>query len=163
MKKQNLLIITLLTMIVLLRLFVFSPVTVSGRSMEPTLQSGEKGIILKQKNPKRNDIVCFRNNSNSEELFIKRVIGVGGDKVLLDGNAVFVNGNELDEEYLIDYPQNSDYNHLDKNLWEFIVPSDTFFVLGDSRTISLDSRRIGFVPKENVIGVLALSFALNKY
>lgn len=81
LNKKEILLVVLLTVALFLRMFMFSPVTVSGVSMEPTLYSGERGIILKHSTIQRGDIICFIGNKEKEELFIKRVIGVEGDTI----------------------------------------------------------------------------------
>lgn len=162
LNKKEILLVVLLTVALFLRMFMFSPVTVSGVSMEPTLYSGERGIILKHSTIQRGDIICFIGNKENEELFIKRVIGVEGDTIQLQANKVFVNGTELEEEYLIDYPWNSNYNVLQPET-SFQVPAQMYFVMGDNRVNSLDSRKIGFVTEEDVWGKLVFSYGFKKY
>jgi len=163
LKMKNVLLTTTLVLILFLRMFVISPVTVSGVSMEPTLYSGERGILLKKAEVQRNDIICFMGDAESQEVFIKRVIGVEGDTIRVSGNHVYVNGVELEEDYLIDYPIHSNYNLLGDVGRDFTVPENTYFVLGDNRTISLDSREIGFVAEEAVAGKLIFSFGAKSH
>ena len=162
-KKKNIAVIFFVGIIFFARLFVFQPIEVSGVSMEPTLYSGERGIVLKKETIQRNDIVCFWSKNKSDDILIKRIIGVEGDQITLLENTIFVNGVEIEEDYLIDYPFGSNVNGLHEEVKGFTVPTDSFYMLGDNRIISLDSRKFGFVPKENVIGKLIFSFGIKSY
>lgn len=161
--KKAVLSVFLLVALLFLRMFVFSPITVSGVSMEPTLYSGEKGVIVKNGKLNRGDIICFVGDKEKEEIFIKRVIGLTGDTILLQENKVFVNGSELEEDYLIDYPPNSNYHLSQQTEKEFTVPPDTYFVMGDNRVNSVDSRKIGFVEQDDVWGKLVFSYGFKTY
>lgn len=161
--KKAVLSVLLLVALLFLRMFVFSPITVSGVSMEPTLHSGEKGFIVKSGKLNRGDIICFVGNKEKEEIFIKRVIGMADDTILLHENKVFVNGIELEEGYLIDYPPNSNYHLTPQTEEAFTVPPDTYFVMGDNRVNSIDSRNIGFVEQEDVWGKLVFSYGFKTY
>lgn len=159
-RKKNIAIFLLFSLMFILRIFIFSPVSVSGVSMEPTLYSGEKGIILKNAPVNRNDVICFTGDKETNELFIKRVIGVAGDLIRIEHNKIFVNDSELDEPYLIAYPANSNFNLVDLSNESFIVPEKMIFVLGDNRIKSFDSREFGFVSEKAIIGKLVISFGL---
>ncbi|HLG11402.1 MAG TPA: signal peptidase I [Dehalococcoidia bacterium] len=101
--------------------------------------------------PQRGDVIVFRYPKDPKRDFIKRVIGVPGDKIRIDDTgAVFVNGDAIDEEYIADASPRS--------LEEQIVPPESYFVLGDNRPNSSDSRNWGFVPEENIIGKAMLSY-----
>lgn len=121
---------------------------------------------------KRGDIIVFRYPVDIRQTFVKRVIGIPGDRIRLSNKEVFLNGHPLDEPfkfnktpYLDSYRDNfpTDPNTriddralemLDKNLdhGEIVVPPDSYFALGDNRDSSLDSRYWGFVPRSNIIG-----------
>ena len=120
---------------------------IEGDSMEPTMNDGEYVIISKLSyklgDPERGDVIVFRFPRSPDRDFIKRIIGLPGDKVeVRDGN-VFVNGTQLHEEYIAADPN---YN----SAWE--VGPDQLFVLGDNRNNSSDSHVWGLLPAENVIG-----------
>lgn len=156
-RKQKFYIFFLMFFIFFLRIFIISPVSVSGISMEPTLYSGETGIVFKKGSIERNDIICFIGEKESGDIFIKRVIGLAGDSIKINENEIFVNRIQLEEPYLIKYPLNSNFNLA--NI-EFTVPKGKIFVLGDNRIVSLDSREIGYVSEEEVIGKLIISFGI---
>lgn len=159
-RKKDISFFLLVFLIFVLRMFVFSPVSVSGVSMEPTLYSGETGIILKKMTVNRDDIICFIREKESGEIFIKRVIGVAGDFIKIEHNKIFVNGVNLEESYLIDYPIDSNFNLVNSASNSFVIPEGMVFVLGDNRVVSLDSRNIGYVAEKDIVGKLIFSFGL---
>lgn len=126
---------------------VVARVRVQKISMEPTLEPGE--ILLVNKLAYRfgeieyGDIVTFHYPLDPELDYVKRVVGLPGDEILVSGGEVFVNGQELYESYIFAAPEY-------EGTWE--VPDASLFVLGDNRNPSADSHVWGFVPFENVIG-----------
>lgn len=119
--------------------------------MEPTLNNGEIVVLLKTNKLQRGDLCGF---SYSNKILIKRVIGLPGDTIIIDeAGTVFVNGEELDEPYV-----------SDKSLGEcdiefpYEVPEGTYFLMGDHRETSIDSRNtvIGCIEKEQIVGKLFL-------
>lgn len=130
--------------------FLFKPTVVSGDSMNPTLTNGDFYLLNRfevwNKTIDSKDIVVFK--TDSERLFIKRVIGLPGDKVEIANGEVFVNGKALKEDYINDV-------YTDGQL-SVTVPEKAFFVLGDNRLPgrSLDSRfeELGFVSHKDVVG-----------
>jgi len=132
--------------------FVYQPVKVEGTSMMPGLTDQERIFINKFTyrfglgSIERGDTVVFRSPPEHEKSYIKRVIGLPGDRIRIDHGQVYVNGKPLVEDYvLMDYPDNS-------VMEERVVPPDHFFVLGDHRTSSSDSRAWGFVPRDSIYG-----------
>jgi signal peptidase I len=121
---------------------------VSGPSMSPHVSSGEFVMIdtlaYHFHTPSRGDIVTFRHDGATPELYIKRVIGIPGDRVRIDRGAVYVNGTRLSEPYV----QFSD----DRSEAEITVPPDDVYVLGDNRAVSEDSRTFGPVPDSALTG-----------
>ncbi|NLM55673.1 MAG: signal peptidase I [Firmicutes bacterium] len=137
-------------MAALIMTFVARAYTVNGESMLPTLHHGERLLVDKLSyrfvEPARGDIVVFKYPANPKEQFIKRIIGVPGDTVAIKNGIVYVNGIALEEDY-ISAPARIGFR-------EQQVPPGTYFVLGDNRNNSEDSRfsGVGFVPKENIVG-----------
>jgi len=137
-------------MAALIMTFVARAYTVNGESMLPTLHHGERLLVDKLSyrftEPKRGDIVVFKYPANPKEQFIKRIIGVPGDLVSVQNGIVYVNGVALAEDY-ITAPARIGFR-------EQRVPEGAYFVLGDNRNNSEDSRfsGVGFVPRENIVG-----------
>lgn len=136
--------------------FLFRPFQVNGQSMFPNYHNGEyiltNLIGLKLGQPTRGEVVVFESPIDKEKDFIKRVIGVPGDKVMVSGGYVFVNGIKLDESnYLAPDVKTYGGNFMSENE-EVIVPENSYLTLGDNRNASSDSREWGFVPKEKLIG-----------
>ena len=134
---------------VLITTLVLPVLQIAGTSMEPTLNNGDIVVLLKTSKLHYGDLCGF---SYSNKILIKRVIAMPGDTVVIDesGN-VFVNGEVLDEPYI-----------TDRGLGEcdiefpFTVPENTYFLMGDHRTTSIDSRStvIGCIPSEQIVGKL---------
>ncbi|MGI6542163.1 MAG: signal peptidase I [Limnochordia bacterium] len=130
--------------------FIMQSFLVQGSSMEPTLHHGERLMVDKVtyrfREPKRGEIVVFRYPSDTRRKFIKRVIGLPGDLVEVRKHLVYVNGVPLNEPY-IKGPTYRDFGPV-------IVPEDTYFVLGDNRNNSDDSRfpDVGPVPRRLILG-----------
>ena len=132
---------------------VSARVRVDGFSMMPTLHDSEFVLVNKLAyrtgSPTRGDIIVFRSVSTPDLDLIKRVIGLPGDKVLIRGGRVIVNGQTLDEPYIAAAPN---YDG------EWLVPSGYLFVLGDNRNDSSDSHVWGYLPIQNVIGKALLIY-----
>lgn len=121
---------------------------VSGPSMSPHISSGELVVIntlaYRFGAPARDDIVTFEHDGATPELYIKRVIGLPGDRIGIDHGTVYVNGARLSEPYV----QHGD----DRSEPEISVPPATVYVLGDNRAVSEDSRAFGPVPNGSLTG-----------
>jgi signal peptidase I len=131
-------------------LFVYQPVKVEGGSMEPGLEDQERIVINKLvyrlETIDRGDIVVFRYPRDTHKSFIKRIIGLPGDHIYISFGHVYVNGRQLLEPYVP-----SDY--LDaRSFPEMVVPSNAYFVLGDHRSMSNDSREFGPVMRSYIYG-----------
>jgi signal peptidase I len=140
---------TLLMAVVLYFLIdaVLGRVRVENISMQPSLKPGEFILVNKMEyrigDFKRGDVVVFHYPRNPEEDYIKRIIGLPGDKVTIQNGQVLINNTILQESYIASPP-------VYQGTWE--VPDDSIFVLGDNRNQSSDSHSWGFVPKGFVIG-----------
>lgn len=207
MKTRNLIdtakaVVTALLIALVLRTVLFQPFTIPSGSMEPALRSGDYVVVSKfaygwsrwsmplgpplfkgrlfGRDPARGDVVVFRLPRDTSIDYIKRVVGLPGDRVQMKGGAVFVNGAPLPSRVLgpgtdPDEPQvavirrwetqsgGRGYVTLDRGFSDgddtgvFLVPEDAYFVMGDNRDNSADSRwprqtGVGFVPAENLVG-----------
>ena len=137
---------------VILIVFIYQPVKVEGTSMMPTLTDQERIFINKFTyhyglgDIERGDMVVFWYPLDTSKSYIKRVIGLPGDVVRIDQGEVYVNGNLLVEDYVPDI-------YRDSVSWgPKSVPADSYFVLGDHRSSSNDSRTWGFVDRKYVYG-----------
>lgn len=131
-------------------LFVYQPVKVEGGSMEPGLQDQERIFInklaYKLEDIQRGDIVVFRYPRDTRKSFIKRVIGLPGDRVRVYDGRVYLNGHLTAEPYV---PE----EYLDSRSYpEVKVPADCYYVLGDHRSMSNDSRDFGPVARSYIYG-----------
>jgi signal peptidase I len=137
--------------------FLFRPFQVNGQSMYPNYEDGEyilTNLIVIRLKPvvERGSVVVFESPINKEKDFIKRIIGVPGDKVMIKAGLVFVNDVKLDESVYLT-PDVKTYAGAFISEGETkIVPPNSYFVLGDNRSFSSDSREWGFVPADNIIG-----------
>lgn len=157
--KKNKWFISFLFVLLFSRLFIFSPFKVEGASMQPSLYTGERGIYLKNSRIDNSDIVIL-NDVTSDKTLIKRVIGIPGDQVKLEEDMIRVNGKVLKESYLIRYPEGTNIN-LTKQ--EFIVPETYYFVLGDNRLNSTDSRQLGLINQKEIKGKVVTTFGIKLY
>ena len=168
------LLIVAVVLAFLLRTFVLQVFYIPSSSMEPTLQVDDRMVVEKVtylfREPRRGEIVVFEGENGAESLdqslatravrglgqflgvvpvnardFVKRVIAVGGDEVVIEDGVVSVNGAVLDEPYV--------FNSDEDDFGPVTVPEDHLFFLGDNRPNSSDSRRsLGFVPTDAVVG-----------
>lgn len=148
-------IVVILAIMVMIYLFIMSPQEINGASMEPSFHNGEyiltNKIEYKLRDPKRGDVVIFKSPRNKDIDYIKRIIGEPGDRVGLKEGSFYVNGAKLDETYLSPGTYVSGGNYLREGS-EIIVSEGRYFVSGDNRGHSSDSREFGPVPKEDFIG-----------
>jgi signal peptidase I len=131
-------------------IFLYQPVKVEGTSMMPSLEDQERIFVNKfvyRLEPiERGDIVVFRYPRDPSKSYIKRVIGMQGDDIRIDGGQVYVNGKALDESYVpSEYTDQRSYPDI-------VVPPHCYFVLGDHRSMSNDSRDFGSVNQSFIYG-----------
>ena len=127
-------------------------------SMENTIMAGDRILALRTaylaKEPERGDVVVFRypDDPSGETLYVKRIIGEGGDQVQILEGKVYVNGEVLQEDYIAEA--------MIGNYGPFVVPADSYFMLGDNRNYSLDSRfwENKFVDEEEILGKVVLRY-----
>ncbi|MFC7363762.1 MULTISPECIES: signal peptidase I [Bhargavaea] len=150
----------------IIRYFLFTPIVVDGESMMPTLEDGDKMIVNKIGytigEPERFDIVVF--HAPEQKDYIKRVIGLPGDHIEYRDDQLFINGEAYDEPYLDEYKEavtdgtlTEDFT-LEEKIQRETVPDGHVFVMGDNRRFSKDSRHIGVVPFDEIIGSTSLIF-----
>lgn len=121
--------------------------------MSPNYTNGQYYLSKIQRDSlKRGDVIVFRAPDNPEKDFIKRVIAISGDSVDLREGFVYVNGEKLDESTYISNAVRTYGGSFMMGYEPVTVPTDSYFVLGDNRPFSSDSREWGFLPKENIIG-----------
>jgi signal peptidase I len=143
-----------------IRYFIFAPIIVDGLSMMPTLHDHDRMIVNKLSykigTPKRFDIIVFHAEEGKD--YIKRVIGLPGDHIEYKNDTLYINGKAYKEPYLdqykkqlIDGPLTEPFT-LEEITGKKTVPKGYLFVMGDNRRFSKDSRHIGFIPMEKVVG-----------
>jgi signal peptidase I len=136
-------------------LFVAQSFLVEGSSMEPSFHHGQRLLVEKVSHrfalPSRGQVVVFRYPGDERRKFIKRIIGLPGDEIAIQNGFLYVNGLRLEEDY-INGPTYGTYSA--PTYGPVLVPDGHYFVLGDNRRNSDDSRYpdVGFVPKKNLIG-----------
>lgn len=154
------------SLFIVVYLFVMQPNQVKGASMDPSFNSGDyiftSKVTYKFRGLNRGDVVVFKSPKNPDIEYIKRIIGLSGDKIMIKDSEVYVNGVQLSENYIA----------AKTNLWEggfskdgetITIPDGDIFVMGDNRPRSSDSREFGPVPESSVIGqVFYRYFPANK-
>jgi signal peptidase I len=135
---------------VLIITFLYQPVRVEGTSMLPRLEDQDRLFINKFvyefSSIERGDVVVFRYPRDPEKSYIKRVIALPGDRLRIDHGTVWLNGQPLRESYV---PEEF---HDSRSMAEIVVPEDTFYMMGDHRSISSDSREFGPVERSLIYG-----------
>jgi len=129
-------------LVILTRTFLITPVKVNGSSMDNTLQDGEIMLLYKLAKIERNDIVVIDKSVQGSNL-IKRIIAMPGEKVSCENGAIFINGKRFNDKYA---------NGITSDFEEITLKDDEYFVLGDNRLVSEDSRSFGPVKKKDVSG-----------
>lgn len=168
----------------LLRVYVWQPVIVEGHSMDPTLADKERLVIIRTASIKRQDIVVAKElnkETNETKNIVKRVIGLPGDTISFDNDVLTVNGKVVKEPYLADYQKAFASDHLQKTYHDntffqslaqnanaftlsdngqttftIKVPKGEYFLMGDNRLVSQDSRKVGTFPKSDIVGEVKL-------
>lgn len=152
--KENIVFLIILTAIIITRIFFFSPIRVNGTSMYPTLQDKEFMILNKislKQGINRFDIVVVQENN---KYIIKRVIGLPGESVMYKDSKLYINGKVIEDNY--SKTTTNDFDNV-------VLGENEYFVMGDNRAVSSDSRIIGPVNIENIKGKTNLIiFPFNK-
>ena len=150
------------TVFLIVYLFIAQPFRIAGQAMLPNYVNGQyyltNKMVYKSANPARGEVVVFKYPKEPDGDFIKRIIGVPNDVVSIQNGRVFINNQPLDESsYLKPDVQTYGGAFLQEGQ-QITVPADSYFVLGDNRPHSSDSREWGFVPRQNIIGKIGLCY-----
>ena len=156
-------LLVVVVVILFLMIYIVSVTQVVGNSMYSTLKDGDVLILNKFKyrffDIKRGDIISLENDDT--KYLIKRVIGLPGDTVSIQNSTLYINGEVYVESYLEEGLVYDDFEL--SSLGYDVIPDDMYLVLGDNREDSLDSREIGLIKKENIIGKVSFRiWPLNK-
>lgn len=137
-------------------LLVLQPHKIKGESMHPNFLNGE--FLLTDKvtyrfgDPKRGDVIVFKAPPDDKDEYIKRILGLPGDTVMVKGGKVYVNGNMMDESKYLDASVITSPGSFAREGESLVVPQNQYFVLGDNRPHSLDSRNLGTIKREKITG-----------
>lgn len=144
----------IILVVLILRTFIVTPIMVSGESMVPTLDGGEIMILKKYDTTyERFDIVVINKSVEGDSL-IKRVIGLPGDKIKYRNNKLYINDEVMEDSYAFGKTE---------NFREITLGEDEYFLMGDNREISLDSRTLGIIKHQEIEGTVGIIlFPFNK-
>ena len=134
--------IVIVVVVVLIRTFIITPVRVDGDSMKNTLKDGDILLLYKLSSIDRFDIIVLEEEKDNEKI-IKRVIGLPGETVAIKKGKIYINDKVIDDEYA--YGETTDYNKV-------TLKDDEYFILGDNRLISKDSRYFGPIKDNEIKG-----------
>ncbi len=134
---------------VLIHTFIMQNFRIPSGSMEPTLQINDyifaSKLHYRFQEPERGDIIVFRYPKDPKRYFVKRLIAIGGETVAIRNSLLYIDGEQVPEDYLPPGLEFSDFGTID-------VPEGYYFMLGDNRNNSSDSREWGFVPRNLIVG-----------
>lgn len=155
----------LLMTLLFLRFFIFIPSEVTGRSMEPTLQHNDRVVVSTISQIERFDIVIF--NDPNDTVVVKRVIGLPGETVHYRNEQLFIDNEPvvetfLEQEEIVSFPGiwTSDYTLISEDDQNTLmsIPENYYFLMGDNRRFSYDSRFYGSISEEEIIGKVKLVY-----
>lgn len=167
--------------------FVLSNDTVSGPSMQPSFENGDRLVSVRHAQIKRGEVVIVKAPDEPGALYIKRVIGLPGEKIISKNNQIYINGKKIAQPWLTQGKKMIDngsdtfysatqnfsmqslarsrqYQHFyTKKQLEYInktnrIPKGTYFVMGDHRSVSKDSRYIGTIKRKDIVGIVKLRY-----
>lgn len=156
--KETIPYLIAIVVIILIRTYIISPIRVDGPSMNNTLSNNDLLFLKKYEHDyERYDIIVFK---FGKDKLIKRVIGLPGEEIEIKNNLVYINGEVIEEPYLDE--ENLDSNSSDME--KITVPAGTYFVMGDNRRESFDSRYFGPISKNQIFGVADFRiYPINKF
>jgi len=142
--------------VILIRAFIIQPFLVSGSSMEPSFENGNylliDELVYRFRAPERGEVIVFKNPTGGGSYYIKRIIGLPGEKVAVNGNRVEVQteeGSQVLEERYVNHTQGSGHS-------EVTLKEGEYFMMGDNRGFSFDSRSWGPLEEDDIIGLVRL-------
>jgi signal peptidase I len=145
-------VVTIVVLAVAIRVFVIQPYIVEGQSMEQTFQNNDylitEKISFRYREPQRGEVVIFHPPDNPSVNYIKRIVGLPEDKVEVKDGSVYINSNKVYEPYL---KSNEETLNPKEKDFAYTLKENEYFVFGDNRNHSRDSREIGAIPKENIV------------
>ena len=145
-----------LIVIVAIRTYVMQPFFVSGKSMEPNFHDGDYLIVdeisYRLDEPKRGDVIIFRYPKNTKEFFIKRIIGLPGERVEIEDSRITIYNNENQEGIMLDENIYIPLETKTTGSYDTILKDDEYYVLGDNRNASADSRIWGVLEEHFIVG-----------
>ncbi len=148
-------ILIVIAIVVPIRLFIAKPFIVSGTSMSPTFESWHYLIIdqltYRFSEPQRGDVIVMRYPLDTSRYFIKRIIGLPGDTVIIEGTVVTIQNAQHPEGMTLSEPYVAEINKSENHIVTQLA-TDEFFVLGDNRGASADSRYWGILPRKDIVG-----------
>lgn len=166
LREYYITIITCLILALFVTTFVAHPMSVPTESMVPTIQVGDRLIVdkftLRSDSPlarklalgrevKRGDVIVFKYPRSPETPYVKRVIGLPNETIMIRKREITINGQRIDDSHA-HYVDPQPDNHYRDNYGPVTIPPDSYFLMGDNRDNSADSRYWGFVPKGHIIG-----------
>ncbi len=139
-------VVIALLIVVPIRLFIFQPFIVRGDSMQPNFQHNDYMIVdqlsYRFREPRRGEVIVFNLNN---QRFVKRIIGLPGEEVKIENNQIFVSDKKLEEKYIP-----ASYDEISDKI--VTLKENEYFVLGDNRPASYDSRRFGLIETRDIVG-----------
>lgn len=145
--KETIPYLIIIAVIILVRIYIITPIRVDGPSMNNTLSNNDLLFLKKYDHSyERYDVVVFK---FGDDKLIKRIIALPGEEIEIKNNKVYVNGKKIEEDYLDSENLDTNYADMEKK----IVPAGAYFVMGDNRKESFDSRYFGPISKNQIIGV----------
>lgn len=151
----------LLAILVIFYLFFASPNQIKGAAMAPNYIDGQYYLTDKWSyrfgEPKRGDVVVYKAPNNPDVDYFKRIVGLPGEEIEIRDGKVYINGQLLDEPYLAPGTVTYEHTYL-KEGQKLAIPQGQYFVMGDNRPHSSDSRAHGPIPKESIIGKMTMCY-----
>lgn len=153
----------LLLIYIVVTQFIIYPNQIIGNSMNPSLKNGDRILIKRyDRNYQRGDIIVFKSPKNPDIEYISRLIALPGDKIKIQDGKVYLNGNILNEKYVVTSTSLWSEGCIQNNI-PYSVPQDNIFVMGDNRPQSSDSREYCAIPLINIIGKYTYRYFESKY